>query len=151
MGKTSLPKATVLYRFNTKVEYVFDAWIDPEMIGQFMFGPNLRENETILHLKVSPKVGGAFSFLINRGGQEIDHVGKYLEIDRPRRLAFSWGVAGQRDSSTVTIDFISDPKGCTYTLSHTLAPEWAHMASKVEESWRLMSEKLEQALNKARL
>lgn len=34
--------------------------------------------------------GGRFSFLVLRGGEEIDHVGEYIALERPRRLAFTW-------------------------------------------------------------
>lgn len=79
---------TVSHAFDTSAERVFDAWLDPEMIGRFMFGPALRE-ETIIHLNLDARVGGAFSFKVRRGDQDIDHVGHYREIDRPRRLVFT--------------------------------------------------------------
>ena len=75
-------------RFDASGERVFDAWLDPQMIGQWMFGPALRQ-ETILRIAVDARVGGSFSFLVRREHQELDHVGQYLEIDRPRRLVFT--------------------------------------------------------------
>jgi len=50
-----------------------------------MFGPAIRDEE-IVHLALAPKVGGSFSFLVTRNGEDIEHVGKYLEIVRPSRL-----------------------------------------------------------------
>jgi uncharacterized protein YndB with AHSA1/START domain len=31
------------------------------------------------------RIGGSFSFVVRRQGEEIDHMGTYLEIDRPQR------------------------------------------------------------------
>src|SRR5262245_58891400 len=75
--------------YSASPERVFDAWLDPKLIAKFMFGPQLRDEE-ILHLKVDARVGGSFSFLVRRQGQEIDHVGQYFELAPPRRLSFSW-------------------------------------------------------------
>ncbi len=97
----------VTRRFTASAERVFDAWLDTKLIGTWMFGPALREEE-VLRLTLDPRVGGAFSFLVRRQGLEIDHVGVYREIQRPRRLVFTWGIAGEggesADESVVTID-----------------------------------------------
>ena len=92
----------VTRRFDAMPKRVFDAWLAPAMIGRFMFGPALRDEE-VLRIELDARVGGSFSFLVRRLGTEIDHVGHYLEIDPPRRLAFTWGVAGEStDESRVT-------------------------------------------------
>src|SRR5262245_33774950 len=97
-------KVSVTRHFDASPERVFDAWLDPEKIGKWMFGPALREEE-VLRIVADARVGGSFSFLVRRQGEEIDHVGKYREIDRPRRLVFTWGIAGQsEDESLVTIE-----------------------------------------------
>jgi uncharacterized protein YndB with AHSA1/START domain len=36
----------VVRRFSASPERVFDAWLDPAMVGRFMFGPGLRDEET---------------------------------------------------------------------------------------------------------
>ncbi len=99
-------KVSVTRHFDASPERVFDAWLDPELIGKWMFGPALREEE-VLRIVADARVGGSFSFLVRRQGQEIDHVGKYREIDRPRRLVFTWGIAGEsEDESLVIIEIV---------------------------------------------
>jgi uncharacterized protein YndB with AHSA1/START domain len=121
---------------------VFDAWLDPEMIGKFMFGPALRDEE-VLHLTVDARVGGSFSFLVRRQGQEIDHVGTYQEIDRPRRLIFTWGVVGSStDESRVIIDIVSVDSGSELTLTHEMDPKWADYADRTRAGWTKMVEAL---------
>ena len=107
-----------------------------------MFGPALRDEE-VLHLKVDAQIGGTFSFLVRRQGKEIDHIGTYREIERPRKLVFTWGIAGQSaDESVVTIDIRATGPGCDVTLTHELDPKWAEYASQTEAGWTKMLEAL---------
>jgi uncharacterized protein YndB with AHSA1/START domain len=132
------PRVVVTRSFTTTAERVFDAWLDVDMIGRFMFGPALRE-ETILHLKLDARVGGSFSFKVRRGDQDIDHVGTYREIERPRRVVFTWGIAGEStDESVVTIEIAAHSSGCELTLTHELQPQWADYAPRVEQGWTTM-------------
>ena len=78
--------AIVLHRFAAPAERVFDACLDPAWVGRWMFGPNVRE-EKIVRLTLEARVGGRFSFVVERQGAEVDHVGEYLAIDRPREAA----------------------------------------------------------------
>ena len=136
----------VTRRYAASAERVFDAWLDPATIGRWMFGPAVRDEE-VLHLRVDARVGGGFSFLVRRDGQEIDHVGTYREIDRPRRLVFTWGIAGEsRDESQVTIDIAPLESGCELTLTHEMDPRWAEYAARTEAGWTRMMEALGRAL-----
>jgi uncharacterized protein YndB with AHSA1/START domain len=130
----------VVRSFSVLPERVFDAWLDTAMIGQWMFGPRLRDEE-VVRLSIDARVGGRFSFVVRRQGEEIDHVGTYLEIDRPRRLVFTWGV-GQGDSSRVTVDIVAMGTGCELTLIHELHPDWADYAGRTEAGWTKMIEAL---------
>jgi|SRR6185295_5944417 len=128
----------VARHFNASPERVFDAWLDPEMIGRWMFGPALREEE-VVRIVLDARVGGTFSFVVRRQGEEIDHIGEYLEIDRPRRLAFTWGIAQDSpDMSRVTIDIEPREAGSELTLTHELHPDWADYASRTEDAWAKM-------------
>ena len=51
------------------------------------------------------------------------HVGTYLEIDRPHRLAFAFVVPKYSDEVTrVRIDLKPLPTGCELTLTHEAVP-----------------------------
>jgi len=117
------------------------------MIGKWMFGARLRDEE-VLRIAIDARLGGGFSFLVRRGGQEIDHVGTYLEIARPRRLVFTWGIAGEStDESLVTIDVAPLPTGCELILTHVMHPKWADYASRTEAGWNKMLDVLAETLN----
>ncbi|HEY9857753.1 MAG TPA: SRPBCC family protein [Stenomitos sp.] len=114
-------------------EAAFEAWLTPELIGQWMFGPHLRPEE-VVSIALDARVGGAFSFVVRRNGEEFDHVGEYLEIERPARLGFTWGIRNG-DSSRVLLDFAPEESGTLLTLTHELHPDWAHFASRTAEGW----------------
>lgn len=144
MNDTANVEVRVVRRFTVPAERVFDAWLTPRLLGQWMFGPAVRE-EKILRLDIDPRVGGQFSMLVERNGQPIDHVGTYLEIDRPRRLAFTWGIRGESDgdASRVRIDIAPAEAGCELTLVHSLPPRWAEYAQRTQHGWSTMLDALQ--------
>jgi uncharacterized protein YndB with AHSA1/START domain len=92
-----------------------------------------------VRLTLEPKVGGRFSFVVRRQGQEIDHIGQYLELDRPRRLVFAWAVAPNPiDGSRVTVEIRPLARGCELMLVHRMAPEWREYVSRTVEGWTHM-------------
>jgi uncharacterized protein YndB with AHSA1/START domain len=140
------PAIHVKRRFIASAERVFDAWLDTVWIGRFMFGPHLRD-EQVVSLENDPRVGGVFHYRVTRGGTEIDHTGTYREIDRPRRLVFTWGVdEEQGDLSVVTIDIAPDGDGCMLTLTHAMHPDWAEYAERTQAGWTKITGDLAAAL-----
>jgi len=135
---------TVNRSFKVSPERVFDAWLDTEAIGKWMFGPAVR-NEEALRMRLDARVGGTFSFVVRRQGEEIEHVGEYLEISRPRRLMFTWGVSSTADRSRVTIDIVPKKAGSELTLTHELHPAWADYADRTKEAWTKMLASLNDA------
>jgi uncharacterized protein YndB with AHSA1/START domain len=140
------PIVSVKQLFTASAERVFDAWLDSDRISKWMFGPALREEE-ILRIQLDPRVGGTFSFLVRRQGEEIDHIGEYFEIDRPRRLVFSWGIAPDAPESRVIVKIIPVETGCELTLTHEMHPKWAEYVSRTTEGWTKMLRVLESQLN----
>ncbi|HEX5005819.1 MAG TPA: SRPBCC family protein [Hyphomonadaceae bacterium] len=137
MGK---PAAIAVQNFSVPPQRVYEAILSPEMIGRFMFGPLLRE-ETILHIRNEPCVGGTFSYKVRRGEHEIDHVGKFLELDPPKRIAFTWAIAGESDAgdpSVVTIDITPTTDGCSVRLIHEMPAEWADFVDRSRAAWEKM-------------
>ncbi|HRO02617.1 MAG TPA: SRPBCC family protein [Terricaulis sp.] len=141
-----MPEVRVSRRFDASAERVFNAWLDPAMIERFIVGPAVREEE-LVHIRVDARVGGRFSFKVMRGGAAIDHVGTYREIERPRRLVFTWGVdEEQGDLSVVTIEIAPLSHGCVLTLTHQIDPAWAEYAERTEAGWTHITGKLAEAL-----
>lgn len=122
-------------RFNASPEQVYDAWLDPSMLGRWMFGPAVRD-EQVVRLTVDARSRGSFSFVVIRQGEEITHVGRYLQMDRPRRLVFTWGIGGvSEDQSRVTVDLLSTGTGCELTLTHELRPHLTDNTALTEAGW----------------
>lgn len=147
MSETFPVHATATGLFSVAPEVVFDAFLDTQKIGQFMFGPGMRDEE-IVSLTNDPRVGGTFTYTVRRQGQVLDHVGEYLEIDRPRRLVFTWAV--QQDpsgsQSQVIIEIAPIINGCELTLTHAMPRGWEDFVEKSKAAWGKMLDKLVEML-----
>ncbi len=138
MGEESLVTVRVSHRFTAAPERVFDAWLDPNTAGKWLFAaPSGR----MVRVEIDARVGGKFVFVNRRDGEDVEHLGEYLEIDRPRRLMFTFTVPKYSSVVTrVTIDIASTETGCDLTLTHDgVLPEWA---SRGESGWTMILEGL---------
>jgi uncharacterized protein YndB with AHSA1/START domain len=139
-------KAVVSQQFAVPAERVFEAWLDAAWIGRWMFGPDGRDTR-IVRLAVEPRVGGKFSFVVDRHGVELDHTGEYLELDRPDLLVFTWAT---RDSlpatSRVIVEILPRDGGCDLTLTHVMDAARADFTDQAAGSWRQMLRALAGAL-----
>ena len=144
---SQLVKAMVFQRFAVPAERVFDIWLDPEWIGRWTAGPGVRD-ECIVRLNLEPRVGGKFSFVVERQGVEINHVGEYLELDRPDLLVFTWTTRDSRQvTSRVIVEIVPRDDGCDLTLTHVMAADSAAFVDKAAVAWRTMLAALARALS----
>lgn len=134
----------VTHRFRASAERVFDAWLDAKTAGRWMFATPTGE---IVRAETDPRVGGRYTFTDRRDGEDVEHTGEYLEIDRPRRLVFTFGVpSASPDFDRVTVDIVPLETGCELTLTHEMNPEWAEYADRTAAGWTTMLQGLERAL-----
>ena len=83
-GASTAPASIrVRRRIQAPAPALFDAWLDPEAIDAWM-----RPFDTVrTEATANAVVGGAYRIDMHQpDGGVVEHVGKYVEIDRPRRL-----------------------------------------------------------------
>ena len=127
-------------------ERVFDAWLKPETARKWLF---TTEDSEIVEVKIDARVGGEFVFVDRRDTPDfkgdIRHIGEYLEIDRPRRMVFTFGVPQFDPGMTrVELDFVAKGSGCELTLTHyDVPPEWQE---RTIEGWTMLLGQLEKVV-----
>ena len=133
-------KTTVSKTIAAPADKLFDAWLDPEKLATFMLPkPGMPQPE----VKMDARVGGRFDILMDTGESKIPHHGEYIEIDRPRRLVFSWNSPFSAEGSEVTIEFTENsPNETEITLTHIKFPSeesrnnheagWGNILSSLE-------------------
>jgi uncharacterized protein YndB with AHSA1/START domain len=125
-------------------ERAFDAWLDPTVAGRFLFATPTGE---MVRAEIDARLGGRFVFVDRRPGHgDVEHVGHYEVIDRPRRLVFTFAVPQYDPGLTrVTVDFAEAPGGCQVTLTHDgVPPEYE---AQTIQGWSTILESLERALS----
>jgi uncharacterized protein YndB with AHSA1/START domain len=131
----------VKHQFRASSERVYDAFLDPEKAGKFLF---CTPDGQMVRVEIDPRVGGAFVFVDRRDGVDVEHVGKYVELDRPSRLVFIFTVPRYSPLETrVSIAIVPLGAGCEVTLTHDLPPDQAKQA---EAGWTKILERLDSLL-----
>ena len=118
-------------------ERVFDAWVDPGLTGRWMFNAAItgHRNQELVDVRIEPRVGGSFSFVIRGNGHVIDYSGRYLHMNRPHRLVFTWGLAGHPQEDRVIVDVVPAGTGSDLTLVHELHAQGLQTAEAIEADW----------------
>ncbi len=84
---------------------------------------------------IDARPGGRFVITDRRAGDDVEHVGGYLDLDRPTRLVFTFSVPKYSNVvTTVELDIMTTASGCDLTLVHEgVLPEWKN---QTEQGWR---------------
>jgi uncharacterized protein YndB with AHSA1/START domain len=106
---------TVQREIAAPAEDLFDAWLDAQSLGSWLKPDGIRETRA----ETDPRVGGAFRIVMVDDESSIEHTGTNREIDRPRRLVFTWSspATGFRDS-IVTVTFQPSSSSSTVVEIH---------------------------------
>jgi uncharacterized protein YndB with AHSA1/START domain len=124
----------VSHRFSASAERVFDAWLDPEKACRFLFATAQGQ---VVRTEIDARVGGGFVIVDRRAGEDVEHVGRYVELDRPRRLVFTLQVPKySQDTSTVRIDIAPLSSGCELTLTHDMGPGYDEYRDRTRDGWQ---------------
>ena len=132
-------KATVRVsrHFEASRERIFDAWLDPEKAGKFLFKTPAGEMQRV---EIDPRVGGAYYIVERRNGVDAAHTGKYLELERPRRLVFTLEDTSGFQETVVAIEIVPADSGCELTLTHEGVSQ--EYKDKVQDGWTMIVSRL---------
>jgi uncharacterized protein YndB with AHSA1/START domain len=111
---------TVRRKYEATAEELFDAWLDPQSLAAWMRPGGIERTEA----KLDARVGGRFEILMYTVEGPIRHTGVYREIDKPRRLVFTWASpATYLADSVVTVEFLIHKNATELVLTHTALPD----------------------------
>ena len=95
---------------------VYDVWLDTKSPG----GPWFGSTRVIL----DPKVDGLFYHSTRWEGRDWAHYGRFVTLDRPRRIEHTWVSEGTRGlESVVSLTFEPEGSQTRVTLRHTGVPD----------------------------
>jgi uncharacterized protein YndB with AHSA1/START domain len=88
-------------------EVVYEAWIDPQGIREWMCPGDVTSAEAVLDVRV----GGSYRIVMK--GKERDHVhtGVYQVVEPNAKLVFTWTEEGNDLASLVTVEFLRERLG----------------------------------------
>jgi len=148
--KKNAPTVRLQRTIAAKPHAVYRAWLDPDLIRQWM-APGSLEVERV---EVDERVGGRYSVWqsnsgVSGGGFECE----ILELVPDQRIVFRWGFVGPKRTkgpvfdSRLTITLRETPAGSTLlTLVHEQLDELARampdVADNVAVGWELVLDKL---------
>lgn len=136
--QTATQKVIVRRTIRARPDDVFDAWLDPAKMHQWLCG-----NDPQWRFRLDPRVGGKFSIDMMHEGKSIPHDGEYRIIDRPHKLQFTWNSPYTGDGETVvTVELTPSGDHTDLVLTHEGLPEkqreghregWTSFARKLDE------------------
>ena len=126
------------------VDELFDAWLEPESLAQWMRPGAIRPSD----VKADARVGGTFEVVMHYADGPLRHHGEYRVIERNKKLAFTWySDATHHTETLVTVEFRPASNGTEIVLTHERMPD--HDAGlKHTQGWTLALELLESLLTR---
>lgn len=129
--------------FDEPAEQVFDAWLDADNAGRWLFATADGEMERV---EIDPRVGGEFAIVEKRGDVVAGHFGTYAEIDRPRRLVFTLATDNKQVPSRVTVEIDPLDRGCDVSLTHQIDAKWEDYLEQIRSGWTTILDNLAKQL-----
>jgi uncharacterized protein YndB with AHSA1/START domain len=141
LASASASAAVVVRRtIAASAEKLFDAWLDPISLSQWMRPGTI--NKTVA--QVDARVGGNYEIVMHADSGPIVHTGVYRVIDRPKRLAFTWQSMHTGPGETlVTVDFVRLDQRTEVIITHEQLPESARPGHT--NGWTTALERLQEA------
>jgi uncharacterized protein YndB with AHSA1/START domain len=107
-------------RLRASAEQIFDLWTKPDLMVRWM-SPYVGDVDCTASCDLRP--GGAFSLVMSSGESSRVVSGTYVQIDRPRKLVFTWiGPLTNNVDTLVTVELTPRGDETDLTLTHERLP-----------------------------
>jgi uncharacterized protein YndB with AHSA1/START domain len=118
-------------------EVVFEAWIDPKGIHEWMCPGDVVSAQATLDVRV----GGSFRLVMKSKDKDHVHIGTYQVVEPPSKLAFTWsGADNPGDMTLVTVEFFAHGDESELVLTHERFRK-ADLAQRYETGWGTIADK----------
>jgi uncharacterized protein YndB with AHSA1/START domain len=119
-------------------EIVYQAWIDPEGMREWMCPGDVVSAEAVLDVRV----GGSFRIVMKSKSQVHEHTGTYQIVDPPSKIAFTWSALESPGEITlVTVEFIPYGDESELVITHERFTK-LDLAQRYETGWGTIAERL---------
>jgi len=130
-------RVVVRRRMPAPREVVYEAWIDPKGIREWMCPGDVLSVQAVLDVRV----GGSFSIVMTAKDRVHEHLGTYQVVDPPAKLAFTWSAVENPGKVTlVTVDFIAHGLQSELVITHERFAK-ADVAQRYETGWGTIADK----------
>jgi uncharacterized protein YndB with AHSA1/START domain len=127
-------------------EIVFEAWIDPEGLREWMCPGDVVSAEAVLDVRV----GGTFHIIMKSKDRIHEHTGTYQVVDRPAKLAFTWlAVENPSEITLVTVEFLPHGDESELVITHERFTN-SDLAKRYEMGWGTIAMKFAAYVGDAR-
>lgn len=118
-------------------ELVYQAWIDPQGLREWMCPGDVISAEATLDVRV----GGSFRITMRSKERVHEHLGTYQIVEPPAKLSFTWSAVDNPNEITlVTVEFLDQGDACELLITHErfTKPE---IAQRYEMGWGTIADK----------
>ena len=119
---------------------VYDEWLDPDALSDWMCPWPARAT----NINLEPTLGGRLQIDIEENGVRFEVTGRYVELDRPGRLSFTWSCSTWPNPSAESIVTVTlEPHGdgeTLMTIEHALLPP--DLVDQHRSGWTTIAEQL---------
>lgn len=123
----NLTEITVVRLIPAPAPEVFDVWLDPHSPGGPWFGA--------ARVILNPVVDGLFYTAVSHEGKTWPHYGRFIAIERPRRVENTWVSEATKGVETiVTVTFEPQGEQTNVTLTHSGVPD-DEMGRRHKDGW----------------
>jgi two-component system cell cycle response regulator DivK len=139
------PGVEVERSFRASPEDLFDAWVDPETAGAWLFATPAGE---MVRVRIDAAPGGTYEIVERRDGEDVLHTGRYLAVERPERLEFTLSVPRYSDDEArIAVEIAGAEEGARLKLTQRPAPASPEDAEQYRQGWGAVLDGLARALD----